>query len=350
VCAGPAATGAFWSRRASLGASTARPVAASSVRGVPHAVAQTAASARKTVFLAVSVVLCLIGCSAPPEAESKFEFSRLAMGVETRIVLHAPSVELAAAAADAAYAAIDRLEQSFSDWRPDSELSQLAERAGSGPVPVADDLLDILRRARAISAATDGAFDVTVGPLVALWRETRRTRALPDAIELERARALVGWRLVELDEARRTVALAKPGMRLDLGGIGKGYACQRALEVLASRGLERALIQMGGDIVCGAAPPGREGWDIDVGGATRSVHDVAVATSGDSEQHVEIDGVRYSHVVDPRTGLGVIAARQITIEAADGATADALATAGSLLSPHLLERALRCTDARRLSR
>lgn len=249
------------------------------------------------------------------------------MGVEARIVLQAPSVETAAAAADLAFAEIERLEASFSDWRPDSELSQLSERAGSGPVAVSEDLFAILARARELSAATDGAFDVTVGPLVALWRTARRTRALPDPDELERARALVGWRKVDLDPDRRTVALAEPGMRLDLGGIGKGFACQRALDLLARRGFERALVQMGGDIVCGAAPRGREGWEIDVGGEIRRVHDCAVATSGDSEQHVDIGGVRYSHVVDPRTGLGLTHRTAVTILAPDGATADALATA-----------------------
>lgn len=249
------------------------------------------------------------------------------MGVEARIVLQAPSVEIAADAADAAFAEIERLEQAFSDWRPDSELSQLSERAGSGPVPVSDDLFEILRAASAMSVATDGAFDVTVGPLVQLWREARRTKLLPAALEIERARALVGWRLVELDPDRRTIALAKAGMRLDLGGIGKGFACQRAVDLLARQGFPCALVQMGGDIVCGAPPHGREGWEVDVGGAVRLVHDRAVATSGDTEQHVEIDGVRYSHVVDPRTGLGLTTRSVVTITAADGTTADALAKA-----------------------
>ncbi|MCE9660372.1 MAG: FAD:protein FMN transferase [Burkholderiales bacterium] len=306
-----------------------------------HPAAKAAGIARNAAFLALSVVVCLIGCRAPPEADPKFEFSRLAMGVEARIVLQAPSVETAAAAADEAFAEIERLEASFSDWRPDSELSQLSERAGSGPVPASADLFAILARAREISAATVGAFDVTVGPLVALWRTARRTRALPDPSELERARALVGWRLVELDAERRTVALAKPGMRLDLGGIGKGYACQRALEVLARLGCARALVQMGGDIVCGAAPRGSEGWEIEVGGTIRRVHDRAVATSGDAEQHVDIDGVRYSHVVDPRTGLGLTTRVVVTITAEDGATADALAKAFGLRpesAPELLAR------------
>lgn len=272
-------------------------------------------------------VVFLIGCATPRAAQQRYEYSRLAMGVEARIVLFAADEDVAVAAARAAFDEIERLEDAFSDWRPDSELSRLSDRAGSGPTRVSDDLYAILARAREISAATDGAFDVTVGPLVALWRESRRTRALSEPLALEPARALVGWRLVELDERARTVSLTRPGMRLDLGGIGKGYAVQRAIDVLADAGVTSALVQMGGDIACGVAPPGRAGWEIEVDGEVRFVEHRAVATSGGVEQHVDIDGVRYSHVVDPRTGIGLTTRTAVTITALDGATADALATA-----------------------
>jgi thiamine biosynthesis lipoprotein len=262
------------------------------------------------------------------------------MGVETRIVLFGASDSRTAAAIDAAYAELERLERAFSDWRNDSEIARLAERAGSGPVPVSRELYELLQRARAVSAASDGAFDVTVGPLVALWRASRRTGRLPDADELARARELVGWRLLELDERTRTVALARPGMRLDLGGIAKGYAGQRALATLARAGYERALVQLGGDIACGAPPPGHDGWEVDVAGERVRLAHTSVSTSGDTEQHVVIDGVRYSHVVDPRTGLGTTARTVVTVAARDGALADALATAlgvhGALDRPALL--------------
>jgi len=343
--------GASTARAGSLrtaGASTGRESARFAGRGVSQA-ASAARIARRIAALACFVV-CLIGCASPRAAQQKFEYSRLAMGVEARIVLFAPDEDFAVTAAQAAFDEIERLESLFSDWRPDSELSRLSDRAGTGPVVVSEDLYSILARAREISAATDGAFDVTVGPLVALWREARRTQALPDAARLAHAQSLVGWRMLEIDASRRTVALAKPGMRLDLGGIGKGYAGQGALDVLAELGCERALVQMGGDVVCGAPPPDRDGWEIDIGGETHLVHDRAVATSGDKEQHVDIDGVRYSHVVDPRTGLGLTTSSVVTISAKDGATADALATAGSVLTPDRLERVFWLTDARRLSR
>jgi len=289
----------------------------------------------------IALFVLIVGCATPREAPERFEFSRLAMGVEARIVLFAASQHAAVAAAESAYARIEELETAFSDWRADSELSRLCERAGGPPVAVSADLFAILRRAHEISAATDGAFDVTVGPLVRLWRAARQSGRSPDAAELARARELVGWQLVEVDAARRTVRLARPGMRLDLGGIGKGWACQAAVELLAARGLTSALVQMGGDVVCGEAPPGSTGWDVDVGGERLLASQRAVSTSGDTEQHVVIDGVRYSHVIDPRTGVGRTDQTITTIAAPDGGTADALAKAVGLMAERDLARVLR---------
>jgi thiamine biosynthesis lipoprotein len=303
----------------------------------------------RTLFVLAAFVVFVIGCTAPRAAEHRFEVSRLLMGVETRIVLFAPDEPRALAAAGAAFDEIARHEQILSDWRADSELSQLSQRAGSGPVPVSPELYDLLAQARRVAAATDGAFDPTVGPLVALWRTSRGTGRLPAPEELARARVLVGWRHLELDESARTVALAIPSMRLDLGGIAKGDACQRALEVLARAGIERTLVQMGGDLACGAPPPGRDGWDIDVAGQRVLVARTSVATSGDAEQHVVIDGVRYGHVVDPRTGLGATSLRQVTIAAADGAVADALSTAVSLLDAQSGRELARAFGARVLA-
>ncbi len=282
--------------------------------------------------LVIAFFVLIVGCATPREAPQRFEFSRLAMGVEARIVLFAASQDAAMAAAEAAYARVEVLEAAFSDWRADSELSRLCDRAGEGPLVVSADLFAILQRAREISAATDGAFDVTVGPLVRLWRASRQSGRLPDEAALAGARELVGWQLVELDPARHTVRLARPGMRLDLGGIGKGWACQAAVDLLAARGVSRALVQMGGDVVCGDAPPDRSGWDVDVGGRQVLVSRRAVSTSGDTEQHVVIDGVRYSHVIDPRTGVGLTDQTITTIAAPDGGTADALSKAIGLMS------------------
>lgn len=262
------------------------------------------------------------------------------MGLPVRIRLYSSSEEAAGTAVAAAFARIAALDQMMSDYRPDSELRRL----GSSWSPVSRELFAVLERAIEIADATGGAFDPTVGPLVALWREARQSHRLPDASAIDTAKTLVGWRLVQLDAARPAVRLAREGARLDLGGIAKGYIIQQALQAMIPFGVTRALVEAGGDIVVGDAPPGRDGWSIDVTGSDAEfvarasrLTNAALATSGPTAQFVEIDGVRYSHVVDPRTGLGLTSQVTARVIAADGATADALATALTV-APDTLSR------------
>lgn len=287
---------------------------------------------RPLLFL-VCFTVCLRAAAVPPGDApplERFEFTQLLMGVEARVTLFADDEESARGAAAAAFARIAELDAALSDYRPDSELMRLCARAGTGPVRVGDDLFEVLRVAREVSLASDGAFDVTVGPAVVLWREARRTGRLPEEASLREARALVDWRLVRLNESERTVDLARAGMRLDLGGIGKGYAAQEAVEILKARGAERCLVALAGDIAAGGPPPGAEGWSISLQSGGKSgtllLANAAVSTSGDTEQFVEIGGTRYSHVVDPRSGLGAQSRARATVIAPGGATADALAS------------------------
>jgi thiamine biosynthesis lipoprotein len=232
------------------------------------------------------------------------------------------------------------LEGILSDWKDDSELARLCERAGGGPVVPSPDLYAVLELSQQIAARSSGAFDVTVGPLTRLWREHRAAGTRPSAEERSAAHALVGWRKLALSSEERSATLAEPGMRLDLGGVGKGYACDRALDVLREHGLGSALVEIGGDMALGDPPPGREAWSIAVactgaeeeqaGQALQLVRQ-AVATSGDAEQHVERDGQAVSHVIDPRTGRGLTNRLCASVVAADAATADALASAVCVL-------------------
>ena len=187
-----------------------------------------------TRFLTALFVLALAPRLA---AQPRHEFAELHMGVETRIVLYA-SDATAARAARAAFARIAALEDIMSDWRPTSEVRRLDQRPGQW-VRVSRPLFDVLSRAVAIAHATDGAFDPTVGPIVALWRDARTRRRLPDSLALDSARTRVGWRLIALDSVRRRVRLATAGMRVDLGGIAKGWILQDALAEL-NRGLDFA--------------------------------------------------------------------------------------------------------------
>ena len=272
----------------------------------------------------------------------RFEFERVEMAIPVRIVLYAPDEPTANRAAEAAFGRIRQLNGVLSDYDPNSELRRLCDTAGSGrAVVVSDDLWRVLLEAQRLAKQTDGAFDVTVGPVVRLWRRARRTTEMPHRDTLDAARQLVGYRLARLDPQRQTVELLKADMRLDLGGIAKGFVIDEALKVLARNGVTRALVDAGGDIVLGEAPPDKSGWRIGIarlnvdGPPTKivSLARASIATSGDSWQFVEIGGRRYSHIVDPKTGLGLTDHSSVTIVAPNAMVADSLASAVSVLGP-----------------
>jgi FAD:protein FMN transferase len=283
-------------------------------------------------------------------AVHRHEYAQVHMGLLVRLVLHARDEPDARRAAGVAFSRIAALDAMMSDYRPDSELNQLSRTAGrSRWVTPSPELFDVLARAVELARLSDGTFDPTVGPLARLWREARERGILPDPRRLAAAKARVGWRHVRLEPRREAVRLGVEGMRLDLGGIAKGWILQDAARVLVEQGVTSLLVEAGGDIVVGAAPPGQPGWRIDVPGAepafaaraARLTH-AALATSGSSAQFVEIDGVRYAHIVDPRTGLGLTGDVTAYVIAPHGATADALATAlaiaGPAWAPRLLAR------------
>jgi len=262
------------------------------------------------------------------------------MGVQTRIALYANKESSAVEAAAEAFSVIGALEAVMSDYRPDSELSQLTHRAVHESVTVSSDLFKVLALSQQLAQQSGGAFDITVGPLVSQWREARRTGILPTDADRAKARARVGWRLLELDHDSRTVKLLAPDMKLDLGGVAKGYAAQRAVDHLRATGFPSCLVALAGDVVVGDPPPGSAGWVINVPtpleeAAHRRIilENAAVSTSGDTEQFVEIAGIRYSHIIDPRTGLGVTDPRTVTVVAPNGESADALSTALCVLGP-----------------
>ena len=293
------------------------------------------------------------GVPTPAEPElHRFEFESKHMGTTFRISLYAADKATAKKAADAAFARVAELDGIMSDYKKDSELIRLCKSfaAKSGdPVRVSDELFFVLVRADQLSRQSDGAFDVTVGPVVQLWRLARRTQELPDAKELAAARALVGYKNVRLDVVNQTVRLLTPGMQLDLGGIAKGYAADEALNVLRDKfGIKRALVAASGDIACGDPPPGADGWTVEIAPIAKSqkprtltLANAAVSTSGDLEQFVEIKGVRYSHVLDPKTGLGLTGRRSVTVIAPNSITADSMTKAVSVLPP---EQALKLVE------
>lgn len=296
-------------------------------------------------YRAVAVAAAALIAAAPSfhggaSAETRFEFSEPHMGTLVRLVLYAPDAAAAEGAARRAFDRIRGLDATLSDYRDTSELNQVSRRAGSGPVKVSDDLFRVLAAAQRLARASGGAFDATVGPLSVLWRDARRRQVLPAPPRIAAARALVGSAKLDLDERDRTIRLRRHGMQLDVGGIAKGFAADEAAAALRACGIRRALVAAGGDIVVMAAPPGAEGWRVAVAsidGVDRPragllmLHDAAVSTSGDAEQFMVVDGVRYSHIFDPRTGRALNGRSSVTVVARDGTTADALATAASVL-------------------
>lgn len=259
----------------------------------------------------------------------RFEYSQIHMGVAVRITLYTETEAQAESAAKAAYARFAELEQVMSDYRPASEIMVALTKAHREPVPVSRDLYRVLRRALDIAEASDGAFDPTVGPLVSLWREARRSGALPTSEAIAAAKEKVGWRYVQLDSRTRTMRITREGVRVDFGGIAKGDACDQAIQVLRNLGVARASVESGGDIHFLGSPPGSSGWLVSILNrqGRMILADKAISTSGDAEQFVEIGGVRYSHIVDPKTGLGLTNRLQASVIANSGLTTDPLATA-----------------------
>ena len=253
------------------------------------------------------------------------------MGMPVRIVLYAGSDSAARTAARAAFRRIAELDNTFSDYRPQSEARRLSDRAGEWTA-VSAEMLEVLSRSIEIARLTDGAFDPTVAPLVALWRDARATGVMPAAGAIDSARSKVGWPRIALDSGRRAARLT-PDTRLDFGGIAKGYIVGEAVRELRRRGTASMLVEAGGDIVVGAAPPGTQGWRIDIGDSLVTLANAAISTSGAERQHVVIGRRRYSHVVDPRTGIALTNEWTVRVIGADPAITDAAATAVGVLGP-----------------
>jgi len=291
--------------------------------------------------------------------ERRFERTEPHMGTEFTISLYARGVRQAEVALNAAFARIAALDQSLSHYRRDSELSQLvADAPHSTGIPVSDDLWTVLSRSQELSRLTQGAFDVTVGPLSRMWRHARRQKQFPAKARFDAARRLTGFSRMQLDEQHQTVRLERRGMRLDLGAIAKGYALDEALAVLRQHGISIALINGGGDLLVADPPPGKPGWRIGLSVLSREqaqeghpqevmvIANQAIASSGDLNQFVVLDGVRYSHLIDPRTGLPLTTRSMVSVTAPTGMDADAMAAIVSVLGPQLglafLEKQANC--------
>lgn len=266
----------------------------------------------------------------------RYSYEKGLMGSPFKLVFYASGDSLALAAANSAFKRVEQLNEIMSDYRDGSEINRLSAQSGSGQwVKVSKALFDILLISQQISRQTDGVFDVTLGPVVQMWRHATRKGIFPKADEIKEALSKTGYRFMKLDASTQSVWLAKKGMRLDIGGLGKGFAAEEAIKVIKSHGIKAAMMDAGGKIVLADAPPGTAGWKITVSNGsdslkTMELSNVSLATSGPTYRFMEHNGIRYSHIVDPKTGIGLLFHVRTTVISPDGTVADALATAFSV--------------------
>lgn len=296
------------------------------------------------VFAACLIVALYLSVRSHRQVELDSGY-RLVMGTFVRAVVITKDSGTAKKCIDAALAEIHKVDELMSDYKSNSEISEVNSDGFKRAVHLSQSTYEVLQRSIKFSKLTDGAFDVTVGPLVDLFHSAEKKQVAPTKEQIARAKSKVGFEKLKLVDQNRTVKFAVEGMRLDLGGIAKGYAVDKAVEAMQTSGAIGGMIDIGGDIRCFGAPPeGRNHWIIGVQNPNlekdTTRHDIvlklkltngAVATSGDYQQFVLIEGKRYSHIIDRKTGTSTEGLSSVTIIADNATDADALATAVSVM-------------------
>ncbi len=294
------------------------------------------------------VVVCL-GCA--PDAPSSVTASRLSMGSTLTLTAWTADEPAAKRAFDDVFAEFARLEKLMSTWIADSDVSRINREAGVRPVPASADVRDVLKIARQISEWTSGKFDVTFGALSGLWKfDHDQDNVIPDMREVRARLTLIDYRAIQIDDTAGTVFLARKGMSIHLGGIGKGYAIDRGAAILRLRGVRDFMIQSGGDIYVSGTKSNRP-WRLGIqdprGAANQRFAELDLtngtfSTSGDYERTFLKNGRRYHHILDPATGEPARGTRSVTIVSNRAVLADGLSTGVFILGPHdgmaLIER------------
>ncbi|MDG1571251.1 FAD:protein FMN transferase [Robiginitalea sp. M366] len=258
----------------------------------------------------------------------------LLMGSRFEITVVASDSLQAAAWTDQAIAEITRIEKLISSWDPNSQTSEINRQAGISPVRVNEELFALIQRSLGISRLTDGAFDISYASMDRIWKFDGSMKAMPPADAVAASVARVGYQKIQLDPKTYSVFLQEPGMKIGFGGIGKGYAADRAKALLMAAGAPAGIINASGDLTTWGIPPGGKPWQVAITNPMDKTHaygvvpveNRAVVTSGDYEKYVTLDGKRYTHIIDPRTGYPSRGILSVTIFAPKAELADALAT------------------------
>ena len=288
------------------------------------------------------ITVFMAGCAAVSPASPPVVVKRIQMHMGTLVTITAvsPDNDVGNRAMRAAFDEIKRLEQLLSTWRSDSELSRVNQEAGRRPVQVSSETLELVIRSLELGRLTQGGFNIALGPAIDAWSITERQR-IPDDGELQRLKHLVDWTSIHINTESRTIYLPREGMRIDVGGIGKGYAADRAAERMKREGATSGVVALSGDIKTFGVLPDRNGFPVGIRhpreeGALIAVIDLkdeAISTAGDYERFFERDGVRYHHILDPQTLQPARACQSVTVIAKEGTMADGLDTGIFVLGP-----------------
>lgn len=294
----------------------------------------------------LGVLFLLIQTNAHAQDESqqllRFEYNRPIMGTELKLILYAQNEFQATLAINAILEELEQRAKPINNYTPNSEVSRLANLEPGKSRILSVELGEVLRESKRWHKLSDGAFDVTAGATIELWSKARKQKLLPSKDLIVSAQKNSGWDHLKLSsetDSQTTLTIDAKELRINVSGIATGYLIDHAMTVLKQQGIESALIDIGGDIIVSNPPPGSEGWKVDIAGLNQSdpiqsrimIRDQAVTTSGDLNQFTDIDGVRYSHIINPVTGSPVPRRVSATVVAKRAIDADAAATAIAVL-------------------
>ena len=287
----------------------------------------------------IIAVFVLISLNANAQ-KTRFRFSEQKMGSPLNIIFYAADSVIANKQARACFKLVDSLNHIFSNYDSSSELTRINNNAGIAKSMASPLMWELLLESKRAYTKSHGAYNITMGPLTHLWRTARRLKQFPTTTQIKNNLLLSDFNKIQMNAQDHSIYLSDKGMQLDFGGIGKGYIAQKVVDYLKKEGVTSSLVDAGGDIVFGDAPPNKKGWIVGVNQPEQAddllpeklqLHNMSVATSGDVYQFIEHNGKKYSHIIDPKTGYGVTSLRNVTVIANDGAVADWLATACSIL-------------------
>ena len=290
----------------------------------------------------VAAVTVVTVARAAPDPDRKWVYNGKAMGTVVSVFLWSDDEKKASKAAEAVFAEMKRIDTVMTTWTEDSEVSKINAAAGKAPVAVSEETFAVIERAQDVAKKSRGVFDISVGSFKGLWKfDQDMDGSLPPPAEVKKRLAKIGYQHIVLDKAKRTVFIKKPGMSITLGGIAKGYAVDRCVKLLHDQGFTSFMVQAGGDMYV-AGKKGSAPWVVGIRDprgidgsmfATAPIEDHSFSTSGDYERGFVKDGVRYHHILDPRTGQPARASRSVTVRAKDAFTADAWSKVLFILGP-----------------